>query len=143
MRRRLSAVLLFTVVAFGGRPIAQAPAATTALGRAGVDGMRKPVAPALPPSGSSAPSSTTVKVSGTIKGYEASTRLLTLSTSKAAVQFSLPPGTRIRRGGRPIEPSDLRDLVGHRADVRYSDSGTARVVESVHVFDRSPSAPPR
>jgi len=87
--------------------------------------------------GPARPSSTTLRMRGTISKYDASTRTLTLSTSNGAVRFSLASAARIRQGWQAIDASDLEKLSGHRAVIRYSESSGTRTVESVHVFDRN------
>jgi hypothetical protein len=86
---------------------------------------------------STPPAPTTVSRSGTIDKYDASTRVLSLSTSNGLVQFTLAPVARIRRGRQAIEASELAKLSGYRAAVRYSEDGGKKNVESVHVFGKS------
>ena len=52
-------------------------------------------------SGSSA--STTLRVNGTIDTFDASTRILTLSTSNGTVRFTVALATRIRQGWHRVE----------------------------------------
>lgn len=86
-------------------------------------------------SGSSA--STTLRVNGTIDTFDASTGILTLSTSNGTVRFTVALATRIRQGWHRVEPLELQKLAGYRATVRYSESGGDKTVESVHVFGKS------
>ena len=55
---------------------------------------------------STAPS-TTLSVRGTIDKYDASSRTLSLTTSNGSLQLPLRSNTRIRRGWRKLEPSEL------------------------------------
>lgn len=86
---------------------------------------------------STPPDSTTVRMRGTVDGYEASTRVLSLSTSNGTLRFPLAPTARIRQGSQQIDASELQKLVGCRAAVRYSESGGNKTAESVHVFGRA------
>jgi hypothetical protein len=89
-----------------------------------------------PSAQSAAEASTTLRVPGTIDKYDASTRMLSLSTTNGKVQFPVPSAARIRRGGQPIDASQLATLSGYRAAVRYSESGGTKTVQSVHVFGK-------
>jgi hypothetical protein len=79
------------------------------------------------------PSSTTLRVRGTIEKYEAATRILSVSTTNGTERFPLALGARIRQGWHAIDASLLEKLSGYRVDVRYSESGGKKTVESVHV----------
>jgi hypothetical protein len=83
-----------------------------------------------------APSSTTLSQRGTIEKYDAASRTLLLTTSSGAVQFSVAPTTRIRRGWHKVDASELQNLAGDHATVRYTESSGNRVVESIHVFGK-------
>ena len=114
MRKRFSVLLLSAAVVLCRGAFGQAP-----------------TAPSTPPS------STTLTMRGTIEKYEASTRMLSLSTSTGTVQFPLASTARIRQGSHKIDASDLEKLSSYRAAVRYSESGGKKTVESVQVFGRS------
>jgi len=81
--------------------------------------------------------STTLMVRGTIAKYDASTRVLSLSTPNGTVQFPLPQAARIRLNGHTVAASELDGLHGHPAAVRYSQMSGTKTVESVHVLDRA------
>jgi hypothetical protein len=76
-------------------------------------------------------------VSGTIDKYDASTRILSLSTSNGTVNLPLASTVRIRQGWHKLDPLQLTKLVGYRAAVSYSESGGTRRVESVHVLGKN------
>jgi hypothetical protein len=80
---------------------------------------------------------TTLRVRGTIEKYEASTRILTMSTSNGDMRFRLTLATRVRQAGRAIDAAALEQLAGYRADVHYSESAGHTTVESVHVVDKT------
>ena len=82
------------------------------------------------------PSSTTLRVQGTIDRYTPATRTLSLSTARGTVRFFIAPTIRIRQGWRKLETAELENLAGHHATVRYTQTGDRPVVESVHVFGR-------
>ena len=80
--------------------------------------------------------STTLRMNGTIDKFDASTRILSLSTSNGTVQLPVAPAVRIRQGWHRVEPLELQKLAGYRATVRYSESEGNKTVESVHVFGK-------
>ena len=83
------------------------------------------------------PSSTTLTMRGTIQKYDASTRILSLSTANGTAQFALAATARIRQGLHKVDISQLEKLSGYAAAVRYSESDGRKTVESVHVFGKS------
>ena len=80
--------------------------------------------------------STMLSLQGTIDNYTPATRTLSLSTPRGTIRFFIAPTIRIRQGSRTLDVSDLETLAGHRATIRYTQSGDRPVVESVHVFAR-------
>ena len=83
-----------------------------------------------------AESSTTLSLRGIIEKYDAVSRTLSLSTSSGPVQFSVASTTRIRRGWHRVDASELQNLAGDHATVRYTESSGNRTVESIHVFGK-------
>jgi hypothetical protein len=88
------------------------------------------------PAPSPQPSSTTLIVRGIIEKYDASTRILSLSSPNGTVQFPVPQNVRIRKGWHRLDAAALEKMLGLRAAVRYSQSGGEKILESVHVFDK-------
>lgn len=86
---------------------------------------------------STAASPTTLRVRGTIEKYEVATRILSVSTTNGTLRFTLALTARIRQGWHAIDASLLETLTGYRVDVRYSESGGKKTVESVHVNGKS------
>ncbi len=127
MRKPLSVLLLSAAVVSGIGAFAH-----VRLGAGQIDG-----AVSTDATQSTPPASTTLRMRGTIDKYDASTRMLSLSTSNGTVRFTLASVARIRRGGQTVEASELAKLSGYRAAVRYSESGGNKTVESVHVFGRN------
>jgi hypothetical protein len=82
------------------------------------------------------PQTTTLSLQGTIDSYTPTSRTLSLSTPLGTIRFYIASTIRIRQGWRKLDVSDLQKFVGHRATVRYTQSGDRPVVESVHVFGR-------
>jgi hypothetical protein len=82
------------------------------------------------------PAATTLSVRGTIDTYDASSRTLSLSTSSGTVRFPVASTARISQGGHKVEASELQKLAGNHATVRYTETGGAKIVESVHVFGK-------
>lgn len=103
-----------------------------------------PSAARVPPAGAPAASEqpalapTTLVMRGTIGAYDASAKILTLSTDRGKIRFPIAPGTHVRYRWQKIEPARLQALTGHRAVVRYLGSNRDRHVRSVHVFDNDP-----
>jgi hypothetical protein len=118
MTTRFAAVMLCAAAMLNARGLAEAP--TTA-------GQTKSAAP---------PTSTTLMMRGTIEKYDASTRILSLSSPSGTVQFPVPPTVRIRKGWRRVDTASLAKLAGLRAAVRYTQSDGEKILESVHVFDK-------
>ncbi len=82
------------------------------------------------------PASTTLRMRGTIETYTASTGILSLSTSSGIVQLPVASTARIRHRRDKIDAVKLENLVGYRVAVRYSESGGAKVVQSIQVFGK-------
>lgn len=93
---------------------------------------REPTAAVQP----GAPTSTTVSLRGRVDRYDPSTRTLFLATDHGTIRLALPASIRIRQGWHKVDAADLRRLVGDQATVRYTESGSNRTVESVHVFGK-------
>ena len=122
MTKRFAAAMLSVAALSGVAALAQKPPPTEPL--------------AASASAAPQPSSTTLMLRGTIEKYDASTRILSLSSSTGTVQFPVPSTARIRKGWHRLEAANLAKLTGFRAAVRYSQSGGEKVLESIHVFDK-------
>ena len=123
MTKRFAVLILSAAAMSGVRTLAQAPSTTVEIhGTA-----------SSPPSQAS---STTLMMRGTIEKYDASNRILSLSSSNGTVQFPVPSTVRIHKGWHRLEAAGLEKLSGFRAAVRYSQSGGEKVLESIHVFDK-------
>jgi hypothetical protein len=127
MRKELTALLLVSAAMASGvassRQVPSPPAQIDGIPLAG-DVQPAPSAP------------TTLRVGGTIDKYDASVRILSLITATGTVQFAIAATVRIRRRGRPIDASELANLSGYRAVVRYSEAHGNKTVESISVFDK-------
>jgi phage baseplate assembly protein gpV len=113
MNRRFPVLLLLATLAAGAGASAQRPPA------------------------SATPGSTTLRMDGTIDRYDASAGILSLSTPGGTVRIPLAVTARIRQGWRRIDAPALEKLTGHRAAIRYAETGGVRTVESVHVFGKT------
>ena len=127
MRKRLSLLLLSAAMVASIETFADAP-----LGTGPIDEVVSAAAAQYTP-----PDSTTLRVRGTIDKYDASTRILSLSTSNGTVELLLASTARIRQGRSKLDPLELGKLVGYRAAIGYSESGGNKTVESVHVFGKN------
>ena len=123
MTKRFAALILVAAAMFSAGALTQEPPAKGEIDR---------TAEAPSPQ----PSPTTLMMRGTIEKYDASTRILSLSSSTGTVQFPVPLTVRVRKGWHRLDPSALEKLLGLRAAVRYSQSGGEKTLESVHVFDK-------
>ena len=85
---------------------------------------------------STPPASTTVRRRGRIDQYDPATRTLSLATDQGTIRFALPAAIRVRQGWHRVDALELRRLVGELATVRYTESSSHRIVESVHVFGK-------
>jgi hypothetical protein len=97
---------------------------------------QKQAPPPPEPSEAARPGATTLRVEGTIAGYDHETRLLALSTTSGLVHFDVPDSARIRLAGRKIERRLLVSLGGYEAAVHYSAAGGHTTLRSVDVFDK-------
>jgi hypothetical protein len=127
MRKRLSLMLLSAAMVASVEASADVPLGTGPIDEAVLTDTAQ----------STPPGSTTLRVRGTIDKYDASTRILSLSTSNGTVQLRLASTARIRQGWHKLDPLELRKLVGYRAAIGYSESGGNKTVESVHVFGKN------
>ena len=126
MRKRLSLLLLSAAMVASHWAFADAPLGTGQVDEA-----------VLTDAVQSTPGSTTLRVRGTIDKYDASTRVLSLSTQNGTMQLPLASTARVRQGWHKIDPLELKKLVGYRAAIGYSESGGNKTVESVHVFGKN------
>jgi hypothetical protein len=78
-----------------------------------------------------------LRLRGTIESYDPLTRTLSLSTLSGMLRLPVAQSARVGRGAQRLEASDLRDLAGYRAAVRYSESAGSKTIESVNVFEKS------
>jgi hypothetical protein len=130
MRDRLCILLWVVAVGMGTSAFAQSPTRTEQ-----IDGAVSTSAPQ-----STLPPSTTLRMHGKIDKYERAPRRLSISTSNGSAQFTLAPDARVRQGWQRIDASALEKLGGSHVAVRYSESETEKIAQSVHVFGRNERA---
>jgi len=80
---------------------------------------------------------TTVRLIGVIESYNRATHLLSMSTAKGVVQFSVASDVRVRIDGRMADARVLDTAIGDRAELRYAIAGDIKTVISIHLFTRS------
>jgi hypothetical protein len=125
MRTRVPVLVLSAVVASCIGMFAQAPPVSRTGGLGSTD-QSEPTQ-----------NSTTLRMPGTIDKYDASTRMLSLSTASGTVHFQIASTVRIRQGWHRINAPELAKMSGYRVAVRYSEADGNKTVESVHVFGKS------
>jgi hypothetical protein len=79
---------------------------------------------------------TTVRLIGVIESYNRTTHLLSMSTAKGVVQFSIASEVRVRIDRRMADVTALETSIGDRAEVRYAIAGDIKTVISIHLFTR-------
>ena len=62
-----------------------------------------------------APDATTLSMRGTLAGYDATTRTVSMTTRSGTVSLTLVAATRIRQGRHEIDSAALERLTGYRA----------------------------
>jgi hypothetical protein len=81
-------------------------------------------------------------IKGTVKTYDSATNTLTVSTAKGTEErFMLEPKATLREGEKAIAVSDLSQLTGREATVRYMESDGQKHAESVMVSTAAPTKP--
>ena len=81
-------------------------------------------------------------IKGTVKSYDSATNTLTVSTAKGTEEsFMLEPKATLREAGKAIAVSDLSQLAGREATVRYMESEGQKHAESVMVSAAAPTKP--
>jgi hypothetical protein len=80
-------------------------------------------------------------VRGTVKKFDAATNTLTIATAKGAEEnYMIGPKATLHEGQKSIAVSDLANLSGREATIRYMESGGQKTAESVMVSPRAPAA---
>jgi hypothetical protein len=74
---------------------------------------------------------------GTIARFDHGSNTLTIKTSKGEEQFTLPASVRIQEASRKLTVADLDTLNGRSVNIRYTESGGQRSVQSVRVSGAS------
>jgi hypothetical protein len=83
------------------------------------------------------PDTMTFSMRGTLEKYDSTTQTLSVMTRGGAVRLTLVSSTRIRQGRHDIDATALEKLAGFRAVVRYSESAGGKVLQSIHVLEKS------
>jgi hypothetical protein len=95
-------------------------------------------APASPPA-AAVPSSHTS--TGTMAGYDADTRQLTVSSASGSSAFHLAPDARVWLGNRRLPVAQLKARVGAQVTVSWSDAAGVRTTHTVRLAEPAGKTP--
>jgi hypothetical protein len=121
---KFSRILILTAAVMAPAALANAQAPTTASKTMAKPAATKPTKPAT---------ATSLVASGKIAKFDAASNMLTVTTAKGDVMFTLSEKTSLKEGAKVIQTSALAGLAGHDARVQYSEKDGAKTVASVHV----------
>ena len=76
-------------------------------------------------------------VVGTLSGYDAKTRVLTVKVGKDLQTFVLAGKASVHLGARVLPESDIMAQAGRKVKVRFVESGGKRVAQTV-MFSQAP-----
>ena len=77
-------------------------------------------------------------IKGTVKTFDSATNTLTISTAKGTEErFMLEPKATLHEGEKAIAVSDLSQLTGREATIRYMESEGQKHADSVMVSSRA------
>jgi len=82
----------------------------------------------------------TLVLRGTIKNYDAASKILQLASATGTTQFTILPTVPVRQRWHRIDATTLAKYMGYRAAVRYSESGAEKTVQSVNIFGKDERA---
>jgi hypothetical protein len=68
---------------------------------------------------------------GTLVGYDGATKLLTIRVEQKPQSFKVPDTASLRYGSQIIKASQLASHRGDRVKVRYTESSSGRIAQSV------------
>jgi len=116
-------------------------AAVTALSGAAFAAQTAPAAPtptkakaAAPAKAAKAAKATVISASGTVSKFDAASNMLTLTTAKGDVSFTVDSSASIMASGKKVASSDLSSEVGHKATVRYTEANGQKTATSIRVM---------
>jgi hypothetical protein len=89
-----------------------------------------------PPAAASSHTST-----GTMAGYDADTRQLTVSSASGSSAFHLAPDARVWLGNRRLPVAQLRARVGAQVTVSWSDADGVRTTHTVRLAEPAGKTP--
>jgi acid phosphatase class B len=75
----------------------------------------------------------TLTATGTIESYDATANTLTLKTAKDTKTFTLDSSTKVYMGSKSESADHLKDHVGSRGTVKYTESDGKMTAASVRV----------
>ena len=85
-------------------------------------------------SSKSARTPTAASAVGTIAKYDATSRTLTLSTTKGEQIFKLAANATIHQGSKTVKDVDIASQSGQRAKVRYSEATGQKTADAVMIL---------
>ena len=80
---------------------------------------------------------TPVRVDGSLRRYDAQTRVISLETTTGELSLSVTDVTRIHVGHHRLEPARLASFIGTRVIARYVESAANNVLLSLRVLEES------
>jgi hypothetical protein len=86
------------------------------------------------------PAAQTSQVTGTLTNFDSASNTMTLSTLNGEETFTIGPTAMLHQGRKVLMTSDLANLTGHNATVRYAESAGQRMVDTVDVSRRGSSS---
>lgn len=151
--KTLSVALLFaSLVGAGAGPSASGPQTAsrrqttsgpqTAPGNQTVPGSQTvPEAPAGPagPTTPGASSATSLRLTGTLEGFDAKGKTIAVQTDAGTVRLALTSSTRIRQGRRSLDQSALDHMLESTVVVRYAESPSGKTAVSLHFREPAPA----
>jgi hypothetical protein len=82
---------------------------------------------------SSKPANDSHSLKGTLEKFDASSRMLTVHTSKGAETLALGPNAHIMQGSKTMTADDLASHTGSKVDVKYTESNGQKTAQNVRL----------
>jgi hypothetical protein len=99
-----------------------------------------PEAPTAPgPTTPAASTATSLRLTGTLEGFDAKARAIAVQTEAGTVRLALTSSTRIRQGRRSLDQSALDHMLESTVVVRYAESASGKTAVSLHFREAAPA----
>jgi hypothetical protein len=134
MSRSIGFAIVSAMVVAGVASAAPRAASTKAL--AGAASAKASASQATKPSSSmksSKPANDSHSLKGTLEKFDASSRMLTVHTSKGAETLALGPNAHIMQGSKTMTADDLASHTGSKVDVKYTESNGQKTAQNVRL----------